>query len=961
LLTKSFAQAPEIQYSQPYFNFYDIENGLPSNEVYDLELDDADGSIWICTDNGISRFDGQSFKIYNSEDFSLVVLGIEKDSRSNLWFWTISGEVLKLNRTTDKIEKVFNINNFLGADFEVITEFEIDSNQVWISSSGERILFSIDSIGKAKLLSIEKRLPGVINIKEYATDGCGVSVIMGKNTMPNGHFQIWRNDELSFIEQNLELNNTPFNVYRSVKMEDKIYVQRSKSLIKISLNNQKLKYVENNFEHTPSIEKVGDSVIWVGAVDEGAFAFDTSLNLKQNLLKGYSVSSIHQDLDDKLWFGTLHHGLAHQLHSKLHYYPDLSLTEIKKTTLNIGDNSMLFAKDSTVFILEKIEGQFLIKTFATVGFQIESIWFEENQLVLKGYFKKGASRKVLKVKTFFKTPTYSNYNTSNYRKVKSKDGILYQKVKADNTWMQVGKAFGRIRTYVDLGDTAGLYFGGFRRTYYLEPITQQVKPIQFKGEIDLRTVLGIKDDTVLLGTKGNGLLLAKNGKVLQQLITDNTKLNIVLGMFKRNNKIWYTTPSGLFEIQGDLNDQIRCKNWTQFLGIHGLELHFAKKWGKEIVLSCSKGLFIFNPDSISQIDTPLRISSFEVKNQNEIQSIEAPSNNRVEVNYDAWPMTLTPKFVHFSGKVGLKFRYKIPSVDSLWNYTNTLPIIIFSLPSGQHEVIVQVQNRFGQWGINHSVLKISVIPPFWKTWWFGAELILLILVITSLWIRQHARRLKTKAKLEMEILESRNKALSIQLNPHFVFNSLNSVISYIANHDVKNALRFLGKFAKMMRNIFENSQYKFITLEEEIEAVKRYLDLESVRLDHVFEYSIEVNNEIIVSKTLIPPLVLQPLVENAIWHGVVQRDDDKGKIMLSISNINSERVRIRLSDNGPGLKTESGSSRVQKKRVSSVVLIRQRFHLLNKIYNNKFKLSHNATNNGYGVEMEIPLLIGEKH
>jgi LytS/YehU family sensor histidine kinase len=144
------------------------------------------------------------------------------------------------------------------------------------------------------------------------------------------------------------------------------------------------------------------------------------------------------------------------------------------------------------------------------------------------------------------------------------------------------------------------------------------------------------------------------------------------------------------------------------------------------------------------------------------------------------------------------------------------------------------------------------------------------------------------------------QVLRTQMNPHFIFNSLNSINRFILHNNKGQASQYLTKFSKLIRLILQNSQAELISLESELESLELYLDLESLRFDYHFNYKISVQNDVDLSNINVPPLIIQPYVENAIWHGLMHKEE-KGQLDIDIS-VDDSRLICRVADNGIGRK-----------------------------------------------------------
>jgi sensor histidine kinase YesM len=177
---------------------------------------------------------------------------------------------------------------------------------------------------------------------------------------------------------------------------------------------------------------------------------------------------------------------------------------------------------------------------------------------------------------------------------------------------------------------------------------------------------------------------------------------------------------------------------------------------------------------------------------------------------------------------------------------------------------------------------------------------ILLLIIFIFLLRNKQKHQLEKTDLEHQQMELQGRLLRTQMNPHFIFNSLNSIQSYITSNDQYNAETYLSKFAKLMRSILENSRHSFISLEQDLSTLKIYLELEQLRFEGQFEYKIEIDEEIDIDNTYIPPMLIQPYIENAIIHGLIGKLEEKGLLTLKFNLDTESTIKCILEDNGIG-------------------------------------------------------------
>lgn len=215
--------------------------------------------------------------------------------------------------------------------------------------------------------------------------------------------------------------------------------------------------------------------------------------------------------------------------------------------------------------------------------------------------------------------------------------------------------------------------------------------------------------------------------------------------------------------------------------------------------------------------------------------------------------------------------------------------------------------------------------------------------------RQKIKAEQKELLLKAEISETELKALRAQMNPHFIFNALNSIADYINKNDAKSADYYLGKFAKLMRGILENSEEKEIPLSEELKMLEFYMDLESLRFKNKFNYEIKIADDINPENVLIPPMILQPFVENSILHGFAKKENE-GKITIQIDKTEN-LLKCIIEDNGAGRKNPNETSG----RSYGVKLTKERIALFDKNRNSDSGVFYTDLETGTRVELGLPL------
>ena len=284
--------------------------------------------------------------------------------------------------------------------------------------------------------------------------------------------------------------------------------------------------------------------------------------------------------------------------------------------------------------------------------------------------------------------------------------------------------------------------------------------------------------------------------------------------------------------------------------------------------------------------------------------------------------------IDYTNSDRITFSYKLND-DKEWHEIGTNRSLTYTnLPPGRYNFQLQARNSSGLLSNQTAVFKLSIAPTLVQHWWFWPSaafaFVMMVIFLANKRVRiiREEERVKTETNKMLAQLETR--LLRSQMNPHFIFNSLNSIQKYIWENKEEDAAEYLARFAKLIRAILENSRKEFITLKEELEVLKLYVDLEHRRSNGKFDYHIRVPDDLKLEELMLPPLLLQPYVENAIWHGVnkkaghghidihIRREEDLLKITIDDDGVG--RQRNAVSTNGSAIgKTSIGTDITQQR------------------------------------------------
>ncbi len=458
-----------------------------------------------------------------------------------------------------------------------------------------------------------------------------------------------------------------------------------------------------------------------------------------------------------------------------------------------------------------------------------------------------------------------------------------------------------------------------------------------------------REGKVWIATQGNGLLLCRfvqDSLVIEKQLTTNDGLSsdIFLKLLvDKDNILWAVAYNAINRIEQLGNDiKIVSKNIDRALlkgdyqGVDMIQDNKGIIW-----MATSSGLLSFDPAVYAKtITAPVlyieKITVLQDENRKS-QLLQSDGSTTVELGPKQNSLEFLFTGIHYSNPDAVLYEYRLIGQDTNWiKLGNTRQLTLRNLPAGKYMLQVRAAAGSNQWS-NMATWPFIVKAAFWQTGWFLALALLAIAAIVYYFVRQRIKTLRNKAAtqrdFERQIARVKMNMLRAQMNPHFIFNSLNSINNFILKNDPQNASGYLTKFSRLMRMILDNSRSEWVSLENELGALDLYIQLESIRFDHVFEYRLMLDHSIDPAQVVIPPLIIQPYVENAIWHGLLYRERPGGLLLLEIKRVD-ELLSIKVEDNGVGRQaaTDMRSRSALKKKSHGMKITGERLDIVNTTY-----------------------------
>jgi hypothetical protein len=406
--------------------------------------------------------------------------------------------------------------------------------------------------------------------------------------------------------------------------------------------------------------------------------------------------------------------------------------------------------------------------------------------------------------------------------------------------------------------------------------------------------------------------------------------NVVCGILADNkDHLWISTMNGISRF--DIRERT-FYNFTEHDGLQGSDFNFNACYrapSGHLFFGSKTGIVSFHPDSIVKKktpDVPVLVRAFNLGNS---KYLDDPDPARpISLNHDQNSFSFRFAIPHYASPAYHQYQYMLQGFDDRWSTTGARhPIATYTnVPPGEYTLLVKGSINGQHWSSMPTMLHMVIRPAFWQQPLFRVGIVVLLVLGIAGFIYRRFRlslaKEREKNLLNQKFAELEFRALQAQMNPHFIFNSINAIQHFMLTNDERATNVYLSKFARLMRLYLESSKNKYISLKEEIELLQLYTQLEKLRFDDKFDYTFSVDPYFEHTTLEIPSMLLQPHVENAINHGLALRST---KGWLNISFVHTPQgITCTIDDNGVGRNHASDNKIMQQQKSRGTDLIRER-------------------------------------
>ena len=918
-----------------------VRNGLPSSEVYKI-FQDRLGYMWMCTDAGVCRYNGYSFESFTTRSglTDNTVFRMTEDPDGKLWAQGFSG----------------GLSYFDGKKFNPIAA---NDSLILLYANGQKNSFCMetDAAGGITVGGIftkglyrvgpEDGYESLLPVNHLPAD-TSMGMIWSANVKSKSYFAaVNHNGRQAVFSHHGMLTNLNF------VSDSKIISPNNMSFLtydeRILFTYMKTIYIIDKAGNITSrdfpaqivnVNEDASGNTWVCLFFGGTYMFPKgNFNLEPKIyLAGKTVSCVFADNELGYWFSTVGDGV--------YYLPDLRFGYLTPSEGLANPNVQCiaaFKKHQVVIGLPNgkaavfnpdAEGASRLVS-AAIGKQsnlpTESIVTIHDSII-------GSNAGLILMDSTLKVQS-AYHNGAHYKGMirNAKTGrMMYYTA---SSLVFINPQFGidsmqatKIRyTTACYGEDGTIWLGALNGLWKLkgnEPVYLGDSIAGVKARID--GICQDKNGVLWIATRGEGVFAIYGNQKWhygeEEGMAANTCRAITLDP---NDGVWVGTNHGITFLSG-FDPKTGKVNLRSFNSTHGLlsdEVKFVMCHDDKLWMGSNEGLCWIGIKELMKdsVAPPVYITHVSFGTEEcDLDSIEV-------FDFSDKTIRIFIQGLCFRDPGGLRYKYRMLGGDEHWITTANREISFAGLAPGEYQLEIVAINSDGKESDHPAVFSFRVLAPFYRTLWFIG--LMVIALIALVWLganylsRRKQRRAEEKAETERRIAELRLSALRAQMNPHFIFNAINSIQHFVLQNDSERAYDYLAKFSRLIRLVLDQSQSETISLDQELKMLYLYIELEQLRFERPFTYKIDVDPELKEENIQIPGMLVQPFIENAIWHGLLPKKT--GEAWISITFLKKGGfAEITIEDNGVGRKAASLSrTKDGKKRSYGLQITEERLRL----------------------------------
>lgn len=923
---------------------YATREGLGNSIVYRV-YQDKKGLLWLSTDNGLTRFDGQHFKNFTARDGlrASYIFGLTENDTSML-ISTFGGGIQFLKGA--QIDSVASIAPEVAYPISVLHH----DNTLWIIDR-KLALFRTTARGTQRLSGTTYATAKNVNTIRVSS--------LGLTACSYGLF-VYDSVRQQLREVDIDWGNPP-NVYVQwfVELPGQKMLVSANSLFVVDLITRKATNIlDGHFRYGSRNLLACRDGSFLAAENTGVlWRFSQDLTRQEKILEGVVINDLYQDTEGGIWLGTHGQGLWHLPTMHARHFPISGLLSPAISFSRTDGCAVVTSLNKPMLLVDsarvRLAGQARVPAVVQPGIVAitETASGQINLATLHGLVRMRGNRADSLSFGFPPTTLLSNADGSLWSGARTGLYHINPALTAYTPWRFFNNKIVRALTR----DDANTVWAGTSDGLFPVPRTPEAIPTTsfFKGQDITALFFDSARHVIWVGTH-NGLFQLSAAHTVTEKYP-NVRVHAITSDLR--NHIWIATSQGEVYYDGQ-----RLELFTEKEGIPSELLSHAYDPDRDL-------LYMLSPTGISLLHVgqfladrtpaePVLVVTDQTVDGQRAKDISALQ--KLPAHTQAITLSLASSYLQNTAHWNLYYRIH----EQAWvNAGKTRELRFFELPPGTGRIEIKLRDDINARESTVLALPYAIEVPFFRkpffVWSVALAAVLAGVGLTVVSMRAVAARKQRKLLGQQRRIELEQKVLRNMLNPHFLNNAVNSIQVFVTRNDQRKTLGYLAKFARLMRVNIELLEKSMITLEKELQNIELYLAFEQLRFDGKLEYEIRVSPDIAAAQITVPSLVLQPFVENAIWHGILPHEKG-GKVTVLVHREHNVLL-LEIDDDGIGLEAARARPKPNPDKVSKgMSLIRERFDLLNQqqpgyFFSIEDKRTTNANQQGTRVSIRLPM------
>ncbi|NRD21384.1 histidine kinase [Winogradskyella eckloniae] len=906
-------------FSQQFTN-YTTKDGLPSNLVYKI-AQDKEGFLWFATDKGLVKYNGNTMKTFTTKDSLATndIWGIYPAPDGKIWYVAKASKLGYIEHDTifsfesDLKGEIFNplFSSLVGNDFS------LSSSTKFHSLKGDKWQRVNKALEEDKIIITPLLHPNVSGFQ--TTENLDSIEVLGHSNQVLKRFpftKVLNNmgvrgqiaDSLFYWATDSHYTFFNLNTLKIQKrnLKDEIGIDKSK-FVRINVVNDQLQITGKGFVSVLNKELHATNTYYIPEDINAHFGF--------------------YDKSGSIWLTTFTDGIYYLPKEKQDIIYGLENQKI--TGVNYIDNKII------VDVFNKGFYQYNNSNKSFVPYLLN------NEHVFSAAYIKELTTEYYLSKTKISAFKNNKFSVTDYANTISKVNeiarqlVYYDKHLYGNNSIGINKlntnSFSLEKHYYQPGINQLLVYNSkfllATSNGLLEFKNEKFRSIDFKNQDFNKPTLNITiltDTEILINTDGFGTYISDLERIN---LLPNSEFLIVNSAIVDGSSVYLATESGVYKYQIENGNYCFIKQLTTSDGLPSNNVNSVLKSGNKLIVGTNRGVAVI-PEDLKKTSQLLNVYFESVTyNQQSISSVNSvfnyENNNDVNIVISTLDYSVDDS--------DLLYNYKLEPIQKAWNTSHSNEINFNDLQPGVYTFSVSLDT------IEREV-RFTIKPLWWQTLWFKIFAVIASVIVVYLISRYISKRaaFKKHQKLfeDKRLSELQLKALRSQMNPHFVFNSLSAIQYFINSNDYETSEHYLVKFSKLIRQFFELSKENDITIKDEITLLKNYLEIEKLRFREKLSFDFDIDEQLNLETSKMPTMLLQPIVENAINHGIFNKEEN-GLVLIRFVK-DEDKIKIEIIDDGVGFAKTMQRS---KNKIKSSHVLKDRLYFLNQ--SGKWQIEYN--------------------